>query len=294
MENQETEKEEKNLKGMAADPGTEESQEVREFNAAFYDFTDNLDYEIKLYRVVGVKRTKKYLRKYESEIPDEEMIGNMYGGGKFAIMGVHPTNGKLHTKYFDIDEIFDRHAARLGGRTSSQLDLNSPISSPISQLKELSEIMKNLGAGPAAQPLKMMEGITEMFTNGLKKIQNVVIDQQIDRMKQQPENENEKSDLSSILELINTFGNKFLEARGPQENLYKQVIKSDPKFQEVSEDDDLIVELYETCCQDPEIGKDKINKIMEKLGIEVPQDIPMAPNIGSFNQDEIKETVRNG
>ena len=268
---------------------TDLQEEIREFNEVFSNFNESIDYEVKLYRVTGVKRTKNFLKKFINEIPDEELIGNEYGGGKFAIMGVHPIEKKLHCKYYDIDELFTKKLEDRN-KAAENLNLNSPISNPISQLKELTSIIKDMNVNQ--NPINLMEGMTTMFTKGLSKIQGAVIDNTIDNMKNKPEEK--ETDISSILEMISNFGNKFLEARGQQAELYKQVIKSDPNFQQAEEDEDLIVEIYDSCCEDPNIGKEKIDSIMDKLGLKTPgEPLTPAPNVGNLFNNDIQESVKN-
>lgn len=274
-----------------------DSQELRDFEECFEDRFEGLtQYIIEVYRVnEDRRRSRSYLCSYDSEIPDKDVVGEKYGGGRFMLMGKHPITKKFYSKFYNLDKkVFDEiHLKKYPPAPEPGQLGSSTIANPFNQLKDAAEAIKSLMpmAAPANNvndPLKLMGGVTDMFMSGLKKVNNAIIDQKLDQMKE-PEPEEDKNDLQYVLKLIADYGQKFLEAKGSQEQLFKQLIKGDEGFKRLQEDRDLILEIYDEGCERPDIGKGKMDTLFKKLGVEIPPEEEMpAP------EEEIKESVQNG
>jgi hypothetical protein len=251
-----------------------QQEAASEFDEFFDDLPAESNVEIILYRVREDKRRgRSFLKRYWNRRPKEEEIGEEFGSGLFVLMGKHPVTGKLRSKQLDIDPYYDAIHQNFIARQAPEQTVSTQ--NPLEQLRIMADIFGKLNQGATkapADPLNVMSGIMDIFTGGLKKMQGAVLDNAIQTVKSPPEESEKSEGVDSILKMIAGFGEKFLNSKGSESKLMEQMIKMNPQFQAAQQDRDLIVEIYDNCVADPKIGKETIDGIMGKLGIEVPVD----------------------
>lgn len=263
----------------------------REFERYFEDLAnDDFDFDLKLYRVVrNVKKTKKtYLRKYVNELPDEEQIGEEFGGGQFWLAH-NGEDGTLFEKTIHIDEIFTQRLAkrRYGEQAPPQAAQGEPLQYVSKIINDMLVPMLGIMKGnqaPAPQQsnqpdmmanmaVKMIEGMTESLANGLTRIQSSIIDKQLNQIeggeKPMPAVEESKNPIvREILDLVKEYGPKLLKAKGIKAKVYQELIQEDERVQKVKEEPGLSDIIYTAAVNDPEIGPDKARKLFEKAGFD--------------------------
>lgn len=252
------------------------------------------EYTIKLYRISKAMKGrtyKTYLKKFVCHVPDEDEIGEEFGGGHFWCVS-NDLPGKIAVeKSIWIDEIFTKRIESKNmvnhgyPREPSPMEPPPPVQDPLESMGKLLKMIapilqaggkSNEGPGVAT----MMEGMADAFTKGMTKIQGALIDKQLDKMDEPaPENDQEKlSTVREIVGLIREFGGPILNSSGIKQSIMKTAIKSDENFQKVKDDPDLIDAIYTMACEDPEIGQDKIDKVFEKLGFTQPEPVEETTN----------------
>lgn len=278
-------------------PETETPNEKPIYHLAdneFYQFfarqvSKNESFVIKCYRVSRQKNKtyKTWLEDFFDEIPEEEDLAKNYGGGQYWLVGYDDNNRKLE-KTIWIDEIWTKRldeSRRIPeGRPAAPGERNDPFEffskvmdsfvKPMMQLQNQNNnnsrnSVDNMGENMG----KVYEKIAIGMASGLSKIQSAVIDKQLNKMDEpaQLPHEPVSEKMAFVRELIGVakeFGDKLLNANGMKEQLYKAVIEDDERFQKAKEDPDIYDALYTEAVNDPEIGKEKADKLFRKLGFE--------------------------
>lgn len=261
----------------------------------FKEYFDRLEgieegYEIKLYRRIrsGKKVISTYLRTYVDELPNEEMIGNQYGGGQFMLLHYLEGNNRLE-KTIWIDEIFTKkleEEKRVSGyapnrESAPRIDpleyfgriVNDMLKPMISIFQTQTQQQPQSIATQADVAVKMMERMTESMASSLAKVQEKVIDRQLERFDTQPERPDSVSDkmamIKDVLDMAKTFGEKLLSAKGAKESLYKKMVMESDEFQAIKEDPNMFDAIYTEMTNDPQIGREQADKLFSKLGFEI-------------------------
>jgi hypothetical protein len=262
----------------------------------FADFFDRLEgqdegWEIKLYRRhrKGTKAYTTFLRKYVDELPEEEDIGKEFGGGQFLL--VHYTGGGNRIeKCIWIDELWTKRleeSRRVNpGPPQPPADFLNK-SDPLEyfsrmvndMLKPMLSVMQMQQAPQSSENQfsmvqHMFESMTESMAASLGKVQSAIIDKQLERIEappaERPESDKDKMGfIREILEIAKEFGGALLGANGVKRRIMEQAIKQDERFKQLQEDPDLFDALYTEAVSDPDIGREKANKLFSKLGFEV-------------------------
>lgn len=250
-------------------------------------------YEIKLYRRIRSGKSKvitTYLKKYVDELPDEDTIGNEFGGGHYMLLH-YQENGNRLEKTIWIDEIFTKRLEeknRVSGMPPN-IELLQPRIEPLEyfskivndMLKPMVEMFtQNQNQGPQIQTqdpsglaVRMMERMTESMAASLAKVQERVIDRQLERFDEPRDKPEQMTDkmafIKEILGFAKQFGESLINANGTKEKLMKAAIAGSDEFKTIANDPDMFDALYTEAVNDPEIGRDKANKLFEKLGFEI-------------------------
>ena len=276
-----------------------------DYKKFFLEKLSDVDFEIKLYRFPSDnkfhrKPQKTYLKKYINEIPDEDEIGNEYGGGHYYAMGHHPIENKLYTKHIFIDEVYNRIKADREKEALKDKQLMgypgiAPQIDPINMMKEflgmitplIEAVSKARGEkndSPYSDMIpKVVTGAAEVFTGAFKKMSENFINAQQEmyqnRMLDNNDFEEEGSPpaedgpqakiIGGIVDIIKAFGQRILMA--PPADV-QGLVNADPKIAAVLQDKDLLSLVYSACVADKSIGKKRIDKIMAKLNVNVPGD----------------------
>lgn len=267
---------------------------ARDFTAFEQDVND-LDYVVKLYEVeqVGKKKRNHFLENCLNFVPEEEYIGKKYGTGEygnseFFIMGDNPVTGELNSKRIFIHKRWDRiREAEQATQGHQVAGSPSPIPVPSDPFDSMAKIFtmviplieiatKNNG-NQQYDFKKQMGDMMGIFTSGFKAMNQNLVDQQTQMLSspetKEPEGQNGAVVLA-VIEALQNFGDKFINAKGAKEKLYKAGILEDENVQAIQENQDLLSDVYTMAVHDPSIGKSKIDTIMDKLGIERPTDVP--------------------
>lgn len=295
------------------EPETIEAQEVSktEILPDFYRFFRNTfadvhEYEIKLYRCEqsANKRIKKsYLCSYYNEIPRESEIGETFGGGDFWAVSNDPVDRSNDISvYIYIDHLFTRRLRKREEqeffRPQQQADPLEHITKIIQAIKPILELTGHAGQNQAAAMPIYIEKMTETFLNGLGKMQMAMIDRKLESIDDQrdaaanaaaeaAQTQTAMSWIKEVLNFAKPFLNSFLSAQGPAKNIMRNILTQDDRFKKIAEDDQLFSLLYSQGALDPEIGKEKMDKLFKDCGFDTPDDPDGFP-------EEPAETVKAG
>lgn len=253
---------------------------------------ENESWEIKLYRRhrKGKKAYTTFLRKYQDELPEEEDIGAEFGGGQFLLVH-YPGGGNRLEKSIWIDELWtkrlDENRRVTAGPPQPPAEFfqkNDPLEyfsrmvndmlKPMLSVMQMQQPPANNQTQNFDMVSRMFESMTESMAASLGKVQTAIIDKQLQKLDapepERHETEGERmSFIREVLEIAKEFGGQLLGANGIKGRLMEQVIKSDDRFKQLQDDPDLYDALYTEAVNDPEIGKDKADKLFRKLGFEV-------------------------
>lgn len=277
-------------------------QLVGDFEGYFAEVFADTDFELKLYRceVSGRKIKRTFLKRFVNEWPQEESIGTEFGAGHYDIRGVHPMEPeKLHSKEIHIDEIWNKikrerdreNFEAMNGPSMRQVPQpQDPIETFSKVLGTLEPLLKVLGGtsqaqNPVAQLPSIMEGFQKMFVDSMKSMNKMqmeslseIQEKQKQLMNTEPAAEEPQTMTDhlkiGILETIKAAADRFLNAGGFEEKFMKKAIKESDEYQALVNDEQTLSEVYTEAIIDPEIGKEKIDKLFKKLGIEVPEELP--------------------
>lgn len=263
-------------------------EDTRGLNFFFEDALNQLDsFEVKIYRVIDLKkRQRAFLRRVIcqkiDDIPSEEEIGEEYGSGHYVLMGIDTENRQMYSKDVIIDRVFDSGREPFGrynpntpkpGSEISQLELMKSMVEILKPFIEARVSPQTATAEPSYFP-KMMNGVMDTLTEGMKKMSGAMIDSKIESLRPAepdpgppPANENAEL-IQSIVGMVKEWGGTFLKAKGPQEAVIKNVIQEDERFQKITEDQQLFNQLYTELVSDPNVGQAKANAIFQKLGFD--------------------------
>lgn len=253
------------------------------FEEKFINYAD--DVTIKLYRVSKVRghTFKTYLRKYINVIPDEDEIGSEFGGGQYWAIS-NDLEGQVVDRLIFIDELFTERLnaekakqnfnqmpqAQLPAQVPHQIQYD-PFKSFKTILEAVTPIVAAMSKG-AARPADpqggTLDGITEAFTNSMSKIQEFLIDKQLEKLEggREPVTNDNNSIVSEVLQIIRQWGPHLIKANGKKAEALKSIVTDDARFQQLQDDPDVIDAIYTMGSQDPEIGQEKMDRIFEKLG----------------------------
>jgi len=267
-------------------------RELIETNPDYYrlfksEFNDpEMDFEIKLYRREYIgrgKQPKKFLKRYVNYVPTEEEIGEEFGGGTFWLLAWNE-NGEEDCSYLTLDERFTK---RLQQKEQAAQMLQAPAQQ--NPLEYTSSIMKDIirpmmemvgkGGSRNGDSSKMVENIAESFSRGLMRMQQAMVTQKLEHLKEMekkpvPPKPDQYAWVKDVLQFAKPFVDGFINAKGKSADWMKKILMNDPRFQQIKDDDVLFKLLYTLGCEDNDIGPDKMNELFEKAGFEVPEDEP--------------------
>ena len=267
-------------------------KQIQDFEAYFNAEFADVDIELKLYRCEpsGKKIRKTFIERF-FDIPSEESIGTKYGGGHYQLKSIHPMTGEDHAKEVYIDELWtavkrkrERQEFELQNGAGAPVQMQAPGVSwekVIAAAKDLAPTLKTIFGGRGDSPIdastSMMEGMQKIMLSGVESINKMQLNahKEIQEQKKEIMNmESGKDDTiaSEVVGMIKSFGEKFIDAKGPQSKMMEQMLRSDPRFGEVIENEDELSAVYTAAINDPDIGKEKTDKLFSKLNIEVPAD----------------------
>ena len=199
----------------------------------------------------------------------------------------NPDTGKQLRKRVTIDPCFDEIKKKKDREARQEERYNQTTYAQKDPLELTSKIIKEIvlpltgkdgkSGGTDKTLNSIMEGFTTMMTTGFKKMQGALVESQLEKMKlinekpADPEPEDKTGAIiNGVLSVIDRFGDMFKNAKGAQADLLKQMVQNDPRYNEVSEDPDLIDAIYTEGCE--RVGKQTMDEIFQKLGFEVPPD----------------------
>lgn len=273
----------------------------------FFDFfagldNEEIDYKIKCYRVSkeGNKQYKKYLRSYIGQVPDEDEIGDEYGGGHFWLCSLAP-DGRTLERHLWVDDIWTN---KLNEKNRSRMHAAVPLGQvgpdPIEYfktvmvdiVKPIIDLQNKTGVKSDSNNSvdafgKIMDGITEGMVKNLNRIQASVVTRALENMNNsQPaagamdadasSGENTSDRLKQVQEIVQgalefakQFGKNFLNAEGPKKTLFEKIIQNDEGFKKAQADPAIASAIYQAACDDPDIGRKSADALFTKLGFEI-------------------------
>lgn len=161
-------------------------EEKKQFDIYFGEEAD--EFELKLYFInPATKKRKEYVETFQSEVPHDDYIAEIYGFGHFWIMG-HDKRGKMRSKNIFISEMAVKRIQKK--RHDEQVQLNGGIEPPppaasnqIGQLKEVIEAITPLlqlqGEIKRPTPIddmgKIYKSLSETFVRNMDTVNNQAI-----------------------------------------------------------------------------------------------------------------------
>ena len=160
-----------------------------------------------------------------------------------------------------------------GGMEQAALLLKEIITPMIALLKPVAAPPPPQVSATAEQT-KFMEGVSNLMIGTLKKVSNSIVDSKIEQVNGQEAElkpEVPQYDLAKdIVGLVKTWGTQFLSSKTMNGDTIKGMMKEFMGVDPETINDNQYNLVYNLACQDPEIGKSKIDKIFEKAGFAVP------------------------
>lgn len=274
-------------------------REQKEYFSFFSEQTSIApDYEIRLYRIPPIKskKTLDLLEIYCGETPHERDIGLAHGGGDYKAIGRKPGQHEPDVRYISLaKELWDRRKEE-HERKSMPVMGDNEITSSLNILDRLSQIAARTNGGNGnsnGMGDKSLTGaVQELRTLQIGLIKESVKERSVlyKELKSLHLNPAEPEKLSDNSEEQDTLWNHplvleafenlmdhglgWLKSTGPKKEMGRKLIKEDPNFQKIANNEDLLLALYNRCKAEDKIGKDVIDKIFQELGMQV-QDIPV-------------------
>jgi len=244
----------------------------------FEDKLDGESFDIRCYRctrgLTGGREEKTYLTRYQDRYPTEEEIGEEFGGGNFQLVCKY--EGQTFTKRVNIDSLYTEKLNRKRMREEQAATVAAAPpkqDNSLEMIAKVAEIVSKLqGAKSEESKLpNMMRGVMDVFTDSMGKMQRSLINQQVESIKAMGQKDEPKKDNSALVEsvlgVIQQFGEMYLNSKGKQSDLMRQMIENDPRFQEAAEDQDALQEIFEVGSAMPDIGPDKMQALFHKMDL---------------------------
>lgn len=273
----------------------------------FNEYVNESDgFEMKLNRLIrkpGQKKvTRSFLRRYIDEIPLEEDIGKEYGGepGKnnYELYYYSVKERRPYTKTITIDESYGPGRVEREKQAAQESPVGYPAPVPAHQadpvsmmtviMKEMVKPMLDVLVKPIAQQQaqpqqampdfgKAMEGVVNTMAKGVASIGTAMASKKVDEINQQftpqpaatsPE---EIKWAKEIFGLVKTFGQKFLENKEMNGDSLKGMMQTFMGVEPSAIPEQSMSLVYSLGCNDPDVGKEKMDRIFQKANFEVPQ-----------------------
>lgn len=284
-------KEKKEIDIEAIYPGREQ----KEYYSFFSEETStHPDYEIRLYRIPPVKskKTLDLLEIYCGETPHERDIGLEHGGGDYKAIGRKPGQHEPDVRYISLSkELWDRRKEE-HERKSMPVMGDNDITNSLNILDRLSQIAarSNGGNGNGSPDKSLTGAVSELRTLQIGLIKESVKERStlykelksLHLSGKEPEKLTDNSEeedslwnhplVTEAFENLMDHGMSWLKSTGTKKEMGRKLIKEDPNFQKIANNEDLLLALYNKCKATDEIGLEVIDKIYKELGMEV-QDI---------------------
>lgn len=261
-----------------------------DFEREFSELFDDEAPDIKLYRMkkVGTKFKGFFLKTYEAYVPTHEDIGNQFGGGHFKLYTVKP-NGEPWTRNIYLDEVWNKKDSN-GGITKEDLQELFAGAQPktpdyTTVFKEVAEVFKTIQQAPAAPaappPSSVIDSVVEAFSNGLKRMGELMIKNQINQAREPEQIQAPAADppqegalayihqIKEVITIAKEMGEQFLKSRGMTEKVMKEAIMKSNIMKEAQGNQELASAIFTAGCQDPDIGPDVTKKLFQKLGFQI-------------------------
>ncbi len=241
---------------------------------------DDADFEIYLYRV-DPKGTRSFLERYFSEIPELDIIGKSFGGGKYLEKLRYIDDKGTRTERtvtFNIDKIYDKYVKPDVPVQQPQNIMNDTISMferlvhtmlPVMELNKKTtdestiELTKNFNRMIQEQSMASFKAQQAMQKELMQQQQQQLSYQHYDEDDDQEE-ETEGGILDAVLPLMEEYLPTILGG-GAKAKALIAVVKSMPMFKQIKDNRDDLDELIDHL--DKEKGQDVTDKLLAQLGI---------------------------
>lgn len=267
-------------------------------NKAYQDFfeseiKDNENYRIVLYQKPPRNKAKEnliHLEDFVGEEPDiTEDIGLIYGRGVYLCYGKHKGQKNPKIRVINLDhEVWDKRKRendlRLSGGAKPQ---ENNLESTLLLVERIMKMTNNNNESnpfdkTMAPYIKRINDMSiDVVEKGIKERSLLMKEhkaQQYDNSPEDAEYTKESKDpesmwnhpiVESVMEYIKEFGEEFLDSKGLRRKKGRQMINEDDAIIKAKQDPDKIMAIYERACEDPTIGKAKIDELFEEIGMRV-------------------------
>lgn len=259
-------------------------------NPDFYEyFSERLTdpgFTIRLYRIT--ENGQAFLKKFYSEIPDEEFIGQTWGGGRYYAWGKYPGGGKKHySKKFVLDPYWNKVRAERERKEAEEQGIFHAPAQPVvhaekgldlAGIRDLLALfmpfMQNQNNNGSNAPMeKIMDGYTKMIFSGMNQMTREMLDvhKKIrDQVPAKPEKEDQTGSLiKSLVETALQYLPFLSSAKNgqPLANPIRDMVKNHPAVQALAQTRNGLEQLYTTLAGKKEIGEELTNQIFEQCGL---------------------------
>ena len=281
----------------------EKAMETDNYWDASHDGEDGII--IRIYEIIknegNGKPEKKFVDKVDYKIEEDE-LGKLYGKGKYYLYSNKGQDGKVMTKTITISDVFGIGEIRLRNLANEKTGGSNPANQtqPQAENKEstLDIVLKVMKIaepfvnkvvdainGSKVDKADQFEKMSTTMLNSNVKLMGSVSDKMlqmtfegIDKARKKdeetPEPEWFKEYIPGLLEMVQKFGDKYLNSTGPAKAGMDYLIKSDDNYEQFSGDPKAIEAAYDEMKADPNIGEEKANAFLTKLGLKVADDEP--------------------
>ncbi len=284
---------------------TEEEQfkKRNEFDQYFRERED--DYILKLYEFPKENpRRKEWIEDYYNQLIEDEYILKTYGAGHFVVVGTDE-KGNIKDKHIYIShraaeriekakegtqsvEVSTIHPMenRRGGQGDTFSDklvfkLIEALAGNKNQTDPLVDFQRQMDSFTAMQ-IKNMETINNHLMTNTKKLAGERLE---DKEPEKP------SWIQDIANSVGPFLNTLLQAKGVEENLIKEEIQKSDQYQKIAGNQENLDHFYNILADD--LGDNKADEIMVKLGFTVNNEPEKNPNISDV-QTDLVDNVNGG
>ncbi len=241
---------------------------IEKYQTGFENKDD--EYEIRLYslsRAINHKLTRKWCMTFYNEIPDEGYIAKTFGGGDYIMLGRNSKLEKINCSV-SINDYWNTQNPTEPHNNNAQMDgINLGINIAERMLSLANGNQQNIPAVSARE-----EKLHDTYNRQIQKLGTALTEEKINNSSKEVQSPIQTSWIKDLISELKPYIPLILNAKegGPVEKKVKKAIIEDDKMQAAINDVESLNIAYTLGCEDPEIGKEKMDKLFTKMGFDVP------------------------
>lgn len=249
-------------------------------------------YEVRLYRVPENKKDGlELLDVYSGACPHEKDLGLEYGSGQLRAHGRIPGQRNPDVRMINLAKVWDARKREHDLQKAGDYKANGDLETNVVILERLAGVMKIMNGGNGSNSIMPDKSLTgalkeiqtmsiDVVRSGIKERASLLAefkkisaaDGQTEPVTEQPASSESLWDhpvVNEIMEAILDHGRQWLGASPGMKDKYKQKLQKNPAFQEILQDENKIIALYNKGCQHAKGGQSFMDELFEQIGIAV-------------------------